>query len=266
MTLEERVASALRTQTESLVPPRTDLPSIRSAARVQSRRRAAVVLASAVAVALVVVASGITEIGRDRSDGLPGTSPSPKPTTSFPTIDTTSWTTYSSARYDLQVGHPADWTEIPAIRTWKSDVDVANHMSRAQEAFLSPGSEVRVSVWSAPLDPGTSIEATADIEAWVQAYCKASGNTPCTGIHERAVPLCLEARDCHPGLLVPFKDDVQAFFSGGTYDPQAMTVVAVWRGEADSSVTPYGGAQRLLEAFLSTMGVWTASTPFGARR
>jgi hypothetical protein len=65
---------------------------------------------------------------------------------------------------------------------------------------------------------------------------------------------------------VPFQDDVQAFFSGGIYDGDTMTVVAVWRGERDRSVARYGGAQRLLEAFLSTMQVWPASTPLSERR
>jgi hypothetical protein len=44
-----------------------------------------------------------------------------------------------------------------------------------------------------------------------------------------------------------------------------MTVVAVWRGESAPAVTPNGGSQRLLEAFLSTMAVWPASTPLEER-
>lgn len=44
-----------------------------------------------------------------------------------------------------------------------------------------------------------------------------------------------------------------------------MTIVAVWQGESAPSVAPYGGAQRLLEAFLSTMAVWPASTPHEER-
>ena len=258
MKLEERVASALRVETESLVPPPTDLSAIRSAARAQSRRRGVVVVVCAMAVVLVLVASGVTEIGRDQSDGLPITSPSPSPKTSIstPPIDTASWTTYTSDRYDLEVGHPADWIAIPSSREWRSETDVANHLSPAHEAFQSPATDVRVSVWAAPLAPGTSIESTADIETWVQDYCEASGNAPCTGIHDRAVEMCLEKADCHPALLVPFRDDVQAFFSAGIYDAEAMTIVAVWQGESDSTVHGYGGAQRLLEAFLSTMKVW----------
>jgi hypothetical protein len=122
-----------------------------------------------------------------------------------------------------------------------------------------------VSVWNAPFDSSASEESIDDLVAWVEECCDRSADAPCTGIADRAVELCLEARDCHPGLLVPFRDDVQAFFSGGIYDREAMTIVAVWRGGSDPSVAPYGGTQRLLESFLSTMEVWPATTPFAER-
>jgi len=101
--------------------------------------------------------------------------------------------------------------------------------------------------------------------AWVEDYCQRSGNAPCDGIADRAIELCLERRDCHPGLLVPFENDVQAFFTGGIYSPTAMTIVAVWQSESAPAVAPYGGAQQLLESFLATMEVWPASTPFSER-
>ncbi len=56
---------------------------------------------------------------------------------------------------------------------------------------------------------------------------------------------------------MPFQNDVQAFFTGGIYGDR-MVVVAVWWGESDRAVEPYGGARRLLEAFLSTMSVFPA--------
>jgi hypothetical protein len=80
--------------------------------------------------------------------------------------------------------------------------------------------------------------------------------TQCEGVLKRAVPLCVELRDCHPGLLVPFNYEVMAFMTGGTFG-DTMTVVAVWWGESEPATAPFGGSQNLLEAFLSTMGVWT---------
>jgi hypothetical protein len=120
---------------------------------------------------------------------------------------------------------------------------------------MSPEGDVRVSVWNAPLNPATREESTDYLVAWVVDYCKKSGNSPCTGIAERAVPLCVEAWDCHPGVLVPFKEDVQAFFSGGIYKQDAMTVVAVWRPESEASVARFGGSRRLVESFRATMEV-----------
>jgi hypothetical protein len=180
-------------------------------------------------------------------------------------LDTTNWTTYTSDQYGFKVGHPPDWNEIPASRSWESPDAGDPAPSRAHDTFQSPSDAVRVSAWQVPLDPGTSIESNGDIETWVEEYCEESSNTPCTGINDRAVELCLEKWDCHPGLLIPFQHDVQAFFSAGIYPADAMTVVAVWWAEDAPAVNQYGGSQRLLEAFLSTMAVWPASTPRDAR-
>jgi hypothetical protein len=262
MRLEERVESALRAQTEVLPPVPTDLSAIRSAARAQSRRHGAIGLACVAAVVGVVLAAGVTDLGRDQSRGVAPVAPSsatPTPSaTDLPgPIDTTDWESYTSTVYGFQVRRPLGWSVDPADRPWRLR-DLPESLGPGYDTFRSPPGDVGVGMFSAPLEPGTRIESTADIEAWVADYCRASQISRCTGIHERAVPLCVEERDCHPGLLVPFENDVQAFFSGGIYDAGAMTVVAVWRPEADSSVAPYGGSRRLLEAFLSTMDVWPA--------
>ncbi len=219
------------------------------------------------AAGLALTASGLASCDSGGNEATAKPSPSHTPSAAIDPIDTTTWTTYTSSHYDFKVGHPPDWTETPASRDWEWGTDAADALSPAHDAFRSADGTVRVSVWSVALDPGTRIdESIANIEAWVDDYCEKSDNTPCTGIDDRAVELCLERRDCHPGLLVPFKEDVQAFFSAGIYDADAMTVVAVWRPESDQSVAPYGGSQRLLEAFLSTMEVWPASTSLSGRR
>jgi hypothetical protein len=215
----------------------------------------------AAAAVLFVAGCGLTG-DRDTAEPAPVSPPSstvsPSPMTE--PIDTTNWTTYTSDQYGFEVGHPPDWEEIPANRGWRV-ADADDPRSPAHDTFRSPSDAVRVSVWSVPFNRGTSIDSSGDVEAWVEQYCEGSRNTPCSGIGDRAVELCLEVWDCHPGLLVPFRDAVHAFFSGGIYDGEAMTVVAVWRRESAPEAAPYGGAQRLLEAFLSTMAVWPASTP-----
>jgi hypothetical protein len=271
MSVERRLREAVKIQTEAAPVPSADVSAIRERARRRAlgRRTAAVMTVAAVA---VVVAGTTVVTGRDESAPLPpagpvspsiSESPSTKPD---PLPETGSWDAYTSTRYDFTIGHPPDWTEEPANRDWTRESDVADRVSPAHEAFFSSNGHVRVSAWNAPLDASSREESISYLVSWVEDYCEDSGNSPCTGIAARAVELCLEKMDCHPGLLVPFNNDVQAFFSGGIYAQDAMTVVAVWRGESSRHTARYGGTRRLLEAFLSTMAVWPRTTPRSERR
>ena len=267
MSLDQRLARAVRQVADGVVVPAVDLDAVRARARSNRRRTAALVTVAAV---VAVVVAGTTVVtGRDASSPIPPAgpvSPSISESPSTRPLSTSSWEAFTSTRYDVTVGHPPDWTEEPATRDWTWESDVRDHLSPAHEAFLSQNGHVRVSVWNAPLDASTRQESIPYLVSWVEDYCEDMGNSPCTGIADRAVGLCLEARDCHPGLLVPFENDVQAFFSGGIYAQDAMTVVAVWRAESSRHVDRYGGSRRLLEAFLSTMEVWPSSTPLHQRR
>lgn len=198
-------------------------------------------------------------------------SPTAIPSESPPVNLPSGWTAYTSAQYGFTIGHPADWSVQPAKRAWTLATDADDWLSTGQEMFVSPDGHVRVSAWSVAPDPDRppiwvdpQTQAWANVAAWVEDYCRAAGNSPCEGIIDRAVPLCLERRDCHPGLIVPFKSDVQAFFTNGGAGAD-MVVVAVWWGESAPAVASYGGSHRLLEAFLSTMCVWPADArpPFG---
>lgn len=277
MNLETRAQTAaegLRTATP--VGTEAALAQLR---RTHRRRSATRVAGVGVAAAIVlIVANGALLQDRDSAEPAPAQPPSSteSPSTAEEPIDTENWTIYTSDRYGFKVGHPPNWVAIPARRDWRPpDAATLGAATPSLETFRSPTDSVRVSVWNVPLDPGTSIDSTADIEAWVKEYCQATQTTqattltPCSGIDDDAVELCVEKWDCHPGLLVPFEFDVQAFFSGGAYEEgpdHAMTVAAVWWGESFPAVAPYGGSQRLLEAFLSTMYVWPASTPRDERR
>lgn len=161
-----------------------------------------------------------------------------------------SWRTYVSTRYGFRIGHPPGWRLEPSQRTWTMEVDAADWDSIAHESFWSPDGDVRVSAWAVPFRGEASLLA---VERWAQQLCHESGNSDCATIGERAVRLCSDRRACHPGLLVPFDTDVQAFFVGGPQGDR-MTVVAVWR-PADWSSDRNGSARDLLAAFLSTMDV-----------
>jgi hypothetical protein len=176
----------------------------------------------------------------------------------------TDWLLHESERYGYLVGYPPGWTVRPAERGWTYEADAADRSSPATEDLIAPDGDVRVSVWSVPLETVPEQWGwvpPADFVPWIESYCGATGHAPCTGILERAVPLCLERWDCHPGLMVPFDDAVQAFFSAGLYEQDQMVVMSVWGNATDPAIARYGGREALLEAFLSVMAVWPTSVP-----
>ena len=222
--------------------------------------------------AAVVVIAGVIYLRPGATSNVGGAPPTPSaapsvsPTSaSSPSLDPSSWVTYSSSLYGFDIGHPDDWTVSPAERAWDLETDAKDWQSPATEDFISPAGDVRVSAWLIPVDPGTNfepgttVEGWAAVESWIkEVYCPKT-DPRCTVTRDQAVPLCLEKRDCHPGLLILGPDEVQAFFKGTDLGEQ-MVAVTVWRPDEDPSVTPYGGSRRLLEAFLSTMAVWPADS------
>ncbi len=228
------------------------------------------------AVAVIAVLGGLIYLGGSQAPSVGGGvlgSPSPTPTSSAtPTTSPSpapTLTTYHSDRYGFDVGRPAGWGVRSAERNWTFQADAADPLSPAFEDFISPDGHTRVSAWSIA-SPGTEMPNSGgadqwrNLETWVQTYCERTNDTPCTDIHARAVPFCLETMDCHPALLVPFDTDVQAFFTLGG-DP--VTVLAVWRADSDPNAAQYGGSRKLLEAFLSTMGVVPAdASRYGPNR
>ena len=192
-------------------------------------------LAAGVAIVAVLGVAGFAYLNANPGVGQ-GPTPTPSPTlapTPTPTPSSTAgsvvidgWVAYTSERYGLSLRHPADWVVTAAARDWSLPAD-ADWQSPAAEQFVGP--DLRVSAWSVPVDPGVSAAA------WIEAYCPAS-TAPCTGIADRAEPATLAG---HPGVLVPFTTDHQAFF----LIDERMYVIASWRP----------GYQGYLEAVLSTV-------------
>jgi len=207
------------------------------------------------ALGLVLLLSGCTPAAPSAS-----TAPSveiPPPATSSPSaapIDTTNWTVYNSKQYGFSIKHPPGWAVTPAEHAWTLKADANEDHNTGQDGFVSAAGDVRVTVWSTPAR--VVPETLEGVATWVEKYCQ-QRDEPCPGIRDRAVPLC-NGRDCHPGLLLQTPgQEFRAFFTGGEHGGQ-MVGVAVWREEWDSSVAKYGGARRLLEGFLSGMGVCPA--------
>ena len=97
------------------------------------------------------------------------------------------------------------------------------------------------------------------VVTWAEEDCLKLTGKSCVGIAERAEPMCLEKRDCHQAaVLVPGEGEVVAYVLD--YDNARMQIVTVWQPDLDPSVTRYGGARKLLEAFLETKNVWPESS------
>jgi hypothetical protein len=178
-------------------------------------------------------------------------------------IDTTNWTVYESKQYGFSIKHPPGWEVLPAERDWTLK-DAGQEGGGGQETFVTPADDLYVAVWSAPAKD--TPETPEGVAAWVEQYCKLAGKS-CSGL-DRSVPLCngaestlktfLEDFYCDPGLLVTVDGDfVEAFFTGGKHKGR-MIAVEVGLPESAAPVAEYGGARRLLEDFLSGMGVCPA--------
>jgi hypothetical protein len=180
-----------------------------------------------------------------------------------PPVDTSAWTTMTSNRYGLSFGHPPGWTETPASRTWDPTSDTTlDIMSSAMEsAYSEADGGVRLSAWAMPPPAGTAIEARDALKQWAVEFCTRTGNSSCDAIPQRAIPMCLEQRDCHPAIIVTYLNDVQAYFIGGGAANGNLSVVAVWRAEGDPSTQAYGGTIHLLQGVLQTMNVWPPKYP-----
>ncbi len=172
----------------------------------------------------------------------PAPSPSTRPSPTPYSINTTTWTTYTSARYGFSIGYPADWhlQHTSATRDWTYPADATVDMySTALETFVAPDSTIATAAWSVAVKSGTTLDA------WIQAYCPLAEPTEtadCTTLPGRTVAASM---DGHAGSLVRFTQDTQAFFLVN----DRIYVVAIWQAE---DFIP-GGVSRLLEAYLSTM-------------
>ena len=215
---------------------------------------AAAIVAVAVGVAAAYTLGSASNVGSG-----PGITASPAQTpVSTANAEVRPWMDVQSTNYGFVFSMPDGWSITPAKHDWTLATDASNPFSAGQDVISGDGlgrNGFRVGLWSVPVDRSATPETTAGVATWIETYCEAAG-TPCPDVETRAVPLCVEVWDCHPGLLVPFGHDAQAFLTGGIFG-ENMVVVAVYWGDSGSAVLGYGDSRRFLEAFLTTMDVWT---------
>jgi hypothetical protein len=180
---------------------------------------------------------------------------SPRPTTApTPTLgplDTTGWVPFTSERYGFTIKRPADWTGILSDHDWTFEKDVESWSSTATESFFTTkvGGGVKVSAWAVRVTPGTTAES------WIQSWCDGTNALPCVDLADKSHEVA--SADGHSGVFTQQTDTLAAFLVGET-----VYAVAIWRGEDDPSVKPYGGATRLLEGFIATVKL-PAESPEG---
>ena len=204
-------------------------------------------LALGALVAVIALGGALYLLGPRPASGPGGPAPTPTILPALGPLDTATWTTYTSNRYGFSIAHPANWTARPSDHAWALPAD-ADWQNTASEGFIAPGQTILVSAWSAAVVPGTTAEA------WIVSYClrnqvTTSDPVPCDRLGPGGPRLMPVTVDGHAGSLVRFTNDTQAFILVGN----RMYVVACWRPETEASVLQYGGVQRLLEGYLSTM-------------
>jgi hypothetical protein len=228
--------------------------------RLPEMPRALITVIAAGAVAIALVFGAMLAGGGGPPASAPTAPPSPSPSSSeaaaSPTfdprapIDVAAWTPHTSEPYGFTFSYPPDWTLEPATRAWNAEDSASFDIRSAAMDSVSTTENggVRFSAFVVPVDEDVATEE--GLLAWIESWCAVAGSQPCTDIGERIVPMCVERRDCHYAVLVPFQQDVQLFAQGP--GEGEVTVAAVWRPEGSPSVAEFGGARRLLEAFLST--------------
>jgi hypothetical protein len=126
------------------------LPRVNSAARA---------LAGIAAIAVVAAGGLLLSNGlpSNQVGAAPSVSPSASPSGSL--IDTSGWTSFTSARHGISVRYPANWTVTPATAPWPAATDFADPPHPMLDTFTSPTKNVTIAVVSQPLPTGMTGEA-----------------------------------------------------------------------------------------------------------
>ena len=223
----------------------------------------------AVATAVAVIGVGaLTYFGRGLGVGstpppattapaAPTASPSSAPTVVGP-IDSEGWIPWTSTRYGYTIAYPpTGWVPIAGDHDWElgETVPAPGGGSLIIQPLTSTGPDrfetldratgiVRVSVWAVDVAPSLRLAS------WITLLCEEHNITnPCTD----PVDLGSEATPSGITGILGWKDGgtaMAAFRAGDT-----VYVLGIWSDGNEERVRPWGGSERVLEAFLSTMAV-----------
>jgi len=225
-------------------------------------------LTAVAAVAVVAVVGSLYLLGGTAGQGVgsgPTITPSASPTLSASPsqtgelidswLDTSTWMTYVSERYQFTIGHPGTWTVIASTHVWDQATDSIDWDSGGMEVFLPPDDTISIylAAWSVDVDPATTLGE------WVQAFCD-HYVASCTDIEVMSAPAIANAGE-REGILFSWDDGMTAFFPTwyDEADPRSIweqpapidgRIYIVESGRPDSG--PYH-ARELIEAFSASL-------------
>ncbi len=172
-------------------------------------------------------------------------------------LDTSTWATHVSERYQFTIGHQATWTVLQSSHDWSQETDSINWDSGGMEVFVPPDDTLSMylAAWSVDVDPATTLAE------WVQAFCD-QYVASCTDVEGMSEPAFASDGD-REGILIAWDDGISAFFpawydeaeAGSIWEQPAPTdgrIYIVESGRPDGG--PYH-AREFVEAFSTSLCV-----------
>lgn len=176
-------------------------------------------------------------------------------------LDTSTWATHASERYQFTIDHPATWTVIKPSHDWNQATDSINWDSGGMEVFMPPDGTLAMylAAWSVDVDPATTLAE------WVQAFCD-QYVASCADVEEMSEPALASDGD-REGILIAWDDGIVTFLPswydqagiGSIWEQPAPTearIHVIESGRPDNG--PYR-SKEFIEAFAASLCVGCAT-------
>ena len=170
-------------------------------------------------------------------------------------LDTSTWVTDVSERYEFTINHPASWTVVESSKDWDQATDSINWDSGGAEVFIPPDDTVSMylAAWSVDVQPATTLAE------WSQAFCD-QYVASCTDIEQMSESTSASGGESE-GVLLAWDDGVIAFFptwydpaqAGSIWDQPAPTDAHIYVVESGRPDTTEYRSREFVEAFAASL-------------
>jgi hypothetical protein len=145
-------------------------------------------------------------------------------------LETSTWATASSERYQFTIGHPASWSVIESSHTWDQATDSINFDSGGMEVFVPPDDTLSIylAAWAVDVAPSTTLHE------WAQVFCD-QYVASCTDVEEMSTPLSA-SNGSRAGMLLGWDDGMTALIPTW-HEP--TEVGSIWEQPAQSGARIY---------------------------